>query len=94
MLEMLKEYRNQNVHASETSDRAKAYAFHIQNYIRYLLDFHINSAGLFNSLDEANQLLDMPNDPQLLSRRREIIDMAIKYYTPKANPNAQSQQGL
>jgi hypothetical protein len=79
MLEHLREYRNSTVHAGEYSDRARAMCFQLQLYFNALIWFHMGNATAFQSLDEANQFLDMPPDKAAISRQIKLGRRALKY---------------
>src|SRR5580765_6477545 len=60
ILEHLREYRNETVHAGEYSDHARTLCYQTSLYFVSLIRFHIRNASFFTSLDEANAFLDSP----------------------------------
>jgi len=83
IIEHLREYRNTTVHAGEALDDADTHCYQLQFYFNRLIQFHIGTARFFESLDEANQYLDLPLDLNVLKRKKQLIDKAIKFIAPK-----------
>lgn len=79
VLEHLREYRNVSVHAGEASDNARIHCFQIQGYFVKLVLFHLTNTSLFESLDHANEFLDLPRNKDSLKRRLKIIQKALKF---------------
>lgn len=79
ILEHLREYRNQSVHAGDKHERAKAYCYQLQFYFQQLIFFHLSYVDIFNSLSEANSFLDQDTNIEALKRKREMIDKAILF---------------
>jgi hypothetical protein len=90
VLEHLREYRNQSVHAGEESDRSKTYCYQIQFYFRELVLFHLRRTSEFQCLAEANQFLDLPTKPSDLRKKIELYQKALKFQggpdTPETDP--------
>lgn len=84
LLEHLREYRNANVHAGEESEQARTHCYQLQIYFVALLRFHLGNAKFFQSLDEANLLLDFPADEKDLKRRAQLTGKALRFRSPKA----------
>lgn len=82
-LEALREYRNSNVHAGEYSEQARTYCFQMQFYFYALFRFHIGNCKYFPSMNDAKRFLDLPPGLPDLQRRRELIEKAIQFVTPK-----------
>lgn len=82
VLEHLRECRNRNLHAGDQNERAKTNCFQLQNYFRQLILFHLGNTDDFASLSEANELLDLPIEKDILNRRKQILEKAIKYRWP------------
>ena len=78
ILEHLREYRNETVHAGEFSDHARTLCYQTQMYFLALVWFHIRNASFFKSLDEANAFLDSPADKAGLLRQVTLARKAIK----------------
>lgn len=81
ILEHLREYRNQSVHAGEQMGKAKIHCYQLQFYFRQLILFHLRFAGKFDNLDQANEFLDLPFEKKSLEARKELIELAIKFVT-------------
>lgn len=79
MLEHLREYRNQAVHAGNSGTSAKTHCYQLQYYFFQLFFFHLRNVKVFSSLDEANQFLDLPVDKESLLFRRRIVEKAIRF---------------
>lgn len=72
ILEHLREYRNQSVHAGDQSYAAKVHCFQLQSYFFRLIFFHLDNAHEFASLDEANQFLDLSTDKDTLLKQKRM----------------------
>jgi hypothetical protein len=83
-LEHLREYRNTMLHSGGESTHAKSYCFQLQQHFRPIVLFHINNAGRFETLKEANHFLDLPTDDAMLKRRELEIGRARKFRSPKS----------
>lgn len=79
VLESLREYRNQSVHAGDQSGDAKVHCFHLQYYFSHLFWFLLSNAQKFASLDEAYRFLDLPREKEKLRRQKRIIEKALRY---------------
>jgi len=79
MLEHLREYRNDSVHAGEYSKRERTLCFQLQLYFNALIWFHIRNAKFFTSLDEANQFLDTPPDKLMIGRKVKLARKALQF---------------
>ena len=79
VIEHLREYRNSTIHAGDQSRRAKSLCFQLQFYIRKIINFHITYSENFESLQQANNFLDFPSNPDALLKKYELIKSAIGY---------------
>lgn len=79
ILEHLREYRNESVHAGEQSETARTLCYQAQLYFHTLIWFHIRNANFFNSLEEANTFLDSSVDKNRIKRQIELARKAIKF---------------
>lgn len=79
VLEHLREYRNQSVHAGDHNEEARSYCYQLQGYFREIIFFHLHNVKEFNTLEEANSFLDQPVDMKMLKHRRDLLDKAIKF---------------
>ncbi|GAB4058189.1 hypothetical protein GCM10028811_07780 [Uliginosibacterium sediminicola] len=82
-LEHLREYRNNWIHSGNESTQAKTYCFQLQMYFRTLVLFHIRTAGLFQTIEEANEFLDMPTDLEVLKKLQSRVSLARRFRTVK-----------
>jgi hypothetical protein len=81
ILEHLREYRNCNIHAGNEHTGAKSNCYQLQTYFRELVIFHLRHAGYFSSLEEANSFLDLPNDVNILEKKKKLLEKAIQFRT-------------
>lgn len=86
ILEHLRLYRNESVHAGTRNADVKEYCYQAQFYFRQVLFFYIKESGLFGTIQEANEFLDLPKDMQKLKEKlnsinaqRKLIEKAIKF---------------
>lgn len=79
ILEHLREYRNQSIHAGDQSDNAKTHCFQLQLYFYHLIWFHLRNVGFFTSLEETNAFLDLVPSKTTLLRRKQLIQKAIRF---------------
>lgn len=82
VLEHIREFRNEYVHASVNNQNAKDICYQIQFYYRELVIFLIRKSIDFKSLEEANSFLDLPADINNLKAITNRIEMAIKFRAP------------
>jgi hypothetical protein len=78
-LEHLREYRNSSIHVGEQGERTKTLCFQLQFYFYRVIGFHLSNTKCFDSLEQANEFLDLPPDVVMLKRRRMLIDKATKF---------------
>ncbi|MCQ8103119.1 HEPN domain-containing protein [Methylomonas sp. SURF-2] len=79
VLEHLREYRNNLVHAGVSREEVKSICFQLQYYFRHLMKFHFQGSDVFSDIDHANNFLDLPFDEVSLKKKKELIDLALKY---------------
>lgn len=79
VLEHLREYRNQSVHAGDQAEEAKNNCYMLQFYFSCLIRFHLSKAEVFSSLDEANEFLDLPPNKEGLLRKKGLIDSELLF---------------
>jgi hypothetical protein len=79
ILEHLREYRNENIHAGAESDNARIHCYQLQFYLDKLLWFHLGNATDFRCLDETYWFLDSPADQKELQRRAELTRKALRF---------------
>jgi len=79
ILEHLREYRNQSVHAGDQSDVAKVHCFQLQRYFYSLIFFHLANVHEFATLEEANQFLDLPPDKATLLKQKRMRQKALHF---------------
>ncbi|QZX85315.1 hypothetical protein [Metapseudomonas otitidis] len=90
LLECIRRYRNGSVHRGVTNESAQIYCYQLQNILRGVLYFYINSLGGLTSIDEVNEFLDLPADLEMLSteiekarRRVWLARKALRFRTPE-----------
>ncbi len=79
LLEHLREYRNQSVHAGDQIEEAKNNCLQLRYYFFKLIKFHLSKAGEFDSLDKANEYLDLPPSKDELLKQKALIESALKF---------------
>lgn len=79
ILEHLREYRNQSVHAGDQSNVAKVHCFQLQRYFFRLIFFHLANVHGFANMDEANQFLDLPPDKVTLLKQKRMRQKALRF---------------
>jgi hypothetical protein len=79
VLEHLKEYRNSIVHLGEASEHSRTHCFQLQLYFVNIVWFHIRNARIFQSIEEANEFLDLPPQADLIKRRIQLAQKAIRF---------------
>ncbi|MCX7169507.1 MAG: hypothetical protein NTY41_04230 [Proteobacteria bacterium] len=79
ILEHLREYRNQSIHAGDQSDNAKTHCFQLQLYFNHLIWFHLGNVGFFVSLEETNAFLDLAPNKTTLLRSKQLVQKAIRF---------------
>ena len=86
IIQHLREYRNQSIHAGDQEDEAKTHCYQLQRYFYHLILFHVHNVADFGSLEDANSFLDLPRDLAQLQKREKFINKAIRFRTPKEPP--------
>jgi len=79
IIEHLRSYRNSNVHIGQGQGDTRVRCFTLLRYFKKLIFFHLKHKNQFNSLDEANQFLDLPYDKRGLEKQKEMINKAIDF---------------
>ncbi len=79
VLEHLREYRNQSVHAGDTNSNAKIYCYQLQFYFKEIILFHLKNVDNFDSLEKANSFLDLPTNIDILKEKSELLNKAIVF---------------
>lgn len=79
ILEHLREYRNQSVHAGVRSEEVKHYCYQLQGYFYQLILFHLHRVNEFESLPEANHFLDQPVKIEEIKKKQELLEKVIKF---------------
>jgi len=79
ILEHLREYRNQSVHAGDKNDQVKSYCYQLQGYFIEIIFFHLHRVNQFNTLEEANSFLDQPVEIKQLKYKRDLLNSVIKF---------------
>ncbi len=79
VLTYLKDFRNKFVHAGSESDEIESLLFLLKRYVEILLEFHLGNSFRFNSIVDACNFMDMPNDKKILNERMKILNFARKF---------------
>ena len=79
VLENLREYRNQSVHAGAKNEEVKSYCYQLQGYFIQIIFFHLHRVEEFSTLEEANGFLDQPVEIKELKHKRDLLNKAIKF---------------
>jgi hypothetical protein len=83
VLQHLREYRNASVHSGIEKGDARINCFQLQRYFRRAIDFYKYDHKEFQSLQAANEFLDLPSEPAKLQGRLKFIRKAIRFVSPK-----------
>lgn len=79
LLEHLRVRRNEYVHVGEKADDSKKCCYQVQEYFRTSILFHIKNKFFFDSIDQANEFLDLPVKIETLNKKRSLYAKAIKF---------------
>lgn len=79
ILEHLREYRNQSVHAGVRGEEVKHYCYQLQGYFFQLILFHLHRVNEFETLSEANHFLDQPVKLEELEKKQKVLEKVIKF---------------
>ena len=79
LLEHLRIRRNEYVHVGEKADDSKKCCYQVQEYFRASILFHIKNKFMFETIDQANEFLDLSTDIKTLKRKRILYANAIKF---------------
>lgn len=79
LLEHLRVRRNEYVHVGEKADDSKKCCYQVQEYFRTSILFHIKNKFSFETIDQANEFLDLPIDIDALKKKRSLYTKAIKF---------------
>ena len=75
----LKEFRNSNVHAGETTGNIEKYMYQLKSYVELLIKYHLFHTKKLNDFDSAIAVLDLPPKKQSLSKRALILQTGVKF---------------
>ena len=79
VLNHLRHYRNQSVHADKTSLQRDGILFQAKRYVEDVLFFLLRNGPGFRSLSEANEFMALSADVKALRRKRVMLDRAIQF---------------
>jgi hypothetical protein len=88
VLNHLRERRNSFVHSGHEGSQTRICCYQLQNYFRTLFYFHTSKSKLFNTIEQANEFLDLPTDPWELERRRKVLVQAKKFVSPQTKKSS------
>jgi hypothetical protein len=92
MLKILRDQRNQLVHASATSGEIEAYLYNIKNVVEALLQFHLANRARFDSVSHAAEFLGLPTAEGALREKHRLAQYALKFkrYAPRRQTNREA----
>lgn len=86
ILEGIRDYRNQYIHAGFSEEELDSHCYQLQKIFRRLIGFYLSTSKTFRDLEEANTFLDLPTTKTGLSeeairteRKLELIKKALEY---------------
>ena len=78
VLNHLREWRNRIVHEGRGTGEGERMVQELQHHVAVLLGFLLSNAKTFRSFDEVGRFLDLPPDPDILSRRIKHLQKAYR----------------
>jgi hypothetical protein len=78
VLEHLRERRNASVHHGESSSEDETHIYQLKKYVEWTISFHLHSGEMFNSADEAGELLKCARSPHELNKQIEDLKFRIR----------------
>ena len=89
IIESIREYRNRIVHDRELPATSLIVCYQLQRIFYKIITFYLDYADEFDTLEKANEFLDLPPDiaglnelQKELHNKQQLIQRAIKYLTP------------
>jgi hypothetical protein len=84
VLQHLKAFRNENVHAGHRADKIETIVYQLKMYVENLIYFYMSNHQGFTSLDEALEFADLPLGTDELDRRIKLFGAARRYRTKRS----------
>jgi hypothetical protein len=78
VLSHLRDYRNKAVHAGTASGDIEALMYQLKRYIERLIEFHVGNSYRFESIADAAEFMDIPNDKALIENKIRKLRYARK----------------
>lgn len=75
----LKNYRNGLIHLGKTYNEIEPYIYQLKRYVHQLFMFLIVNRFNFQSIKEATEFMDLPQDKKALNKYHNLIRNAIKF---------------
>jgi hypothetical protein len=75
----LRDYRNKAVHAGSSSSDIEALMYQLKRYIEKLIEFHVGNTYRFDSIADAAEFMDIPNDKKLIKEKISKLCYTQKY---------------
>lgn len=76
ILTHLRDYRNKAVHAGTENQDIETYIYQLKRIVEALIEFHLRNRFKFETIAEAAEFMDLPDDGKELDRRLRIIKAA------------------
>ncbi|MCD1641028.1 hypothetical protein K7H92_20095 [Pseudomonas stutzeri] len=78
ILEGIRDYRNQYIHAGLSEEEIDSHCYQLQKVFRTLIGFYIGKANTFESIEEANQFLDFPQKVEDIEEEETKTERRLK----------------
>jgi hypothetical protein len=79
ILTHLRDYRNRAVHSGPGNQDIETFLYQLKNFVESALEFLVANKFNLRNLNEVSQFLDLPDDNEILSKRIQLIQSALKY---------------
>lgn len=79
VLSHLKDYRNKAVHTGSESGDIEALVFQLKSHIERLIEFHLGNKYRFESIADAAEFMDLPNDLYSIDMKIDKLQYAKKF---------------
>ena len=79
VLNHLRHLRNSFVHENKSTDDVETYMYQLKRYVEALISFHLGMGLSFSSISEAAEFMDLPVEKQVIRKKIEKLETALKY---------------
>lgn len=79
VLNHLRHLRNSFVHENKSTDDVETYMYQLKRYVEALISFHLGMGLSFSTISEAAEFMDLPVERQVLRKKIEKLETALKY---------------